>query len=189
MPERSDNSRGDVVAVIDIGSNSGRVMVFEREPSGHLRLLAGSRAGGEKVVRLMLSNPTNGAVLGPRSKAELIIPNGSGTAWLNFGLDQVEILQTTLFEIPLWQYLASLIYIFLAFYVSKLLDFLIRGRLRQWARKTSTGLDDLLLELLRGPIKVIVFVIPRARARSRAASIAATASASGAADFQARISH
>ena len=40
MPER----RPDVVAVIDIGSNSGRVMVFKREPSSHLRLLAGSRA-------------------------------------------------------------------------------------------------------------------------------------------------
>ena len=34
----------DPVAVIDIGSNSGRVMVFERDASGHLRLLAGSRA-------------------------------------------------------------------------------------------------------------------------------------------------
>src|SRR5436190_8063966 len=40
MPER----RSDVVAVVDIGSNSGRVMVFKREPSNHLRLLAGSRA-------------------------------------------------------------------------------------------------------------------------------------------------
>ena len=32
------------MAVIDIGSNSGRVMVFERDISSHLRLLAGSRA-------------------------------------------------------------------------------------------------------------------------------------------------
>src|SRR5690242_2316662 len=37
-------ARGDVVAVIDIGSNSGRVMVFERDIARHLRLLAGSRA-------------------------------------------------------------------------------------------------------------------------------------------------
>jgi exopolyphosphatase/guanosine-5'-triphosphate,3'-diphosphate pyrophosphatase len=44
MPERSANSRRDVVAVIDIGSNSGRVMVFERDTSSNLRLLAGSRA-------------------------------------------------------------------------------------------------------------------------------------------------
>jgi len=44
MPERTSTSRSGVVAVIDIGSNSGRVMVFERDASSHLRLLAGSRA-------------------------------------------------------------------------------------------------------------------------------------------------
>jgi exopolyphosphatase / guanosine-5'-triphosphate,3'-diphosphate pyrophosphatase len=32
------------VAVIDIGSNSGRVMVYRQEPGGHLHVLAGSRA-------------------------------------------------------------------------------------------------------------------------------------------------
>jgi exopolyphosphatase / guanosine-5'-triphosphate,3'-diphosphate pyrophosphatase len=38
-------SRNDVVvAVIDIGSNSGRVVVFERDTAGHLRTLTGSRA-------------------------------------------------------------------------------------------------------------------------------------------------
>ncbi len=37
-------ARGNVVAVIDVGSNSGRVMVFEGDASSHLRLLAGSRA-------------------------------------------------------------------------------------------------------------------------------------------------
>src|SRR5262245_25533812 len=44
MPERTGAGRRDVVGVIDIGSNSGRVMVFEREVADHLRLLAGSRA-------------------------------------------------------------------------------------------------------------------------------------------------
>ena len=44
MSQRRDTSRHNVVAIIDIGSNSGRVMVFERDTSGHLRLLAGSRA-------------------------------------------------------------------------------------------------------------------------------------------------
>ena len=43
MPARRVRS-GDPIAVIDIGSNSGRVMVFERDTAGHLRLLAGSRA-------------------------------------------------------------------------------------------------------------------------------------------------
>ena len=32
------------IAIVDIGSNSARVMVFERDASNHLRLLAGSRA-------------------------------------------------------------------------------------------------------------------------------------------------
>jgi len=36
--------RSHPVAVIDIGSNSGRIMVFERDAASHLRLLAGSRA-------------------------------------------------------------------------------------------------------------------------------------------------
>jgi exopolyphosphatase/guanosine-5'-triphosphate,3'-diphosphate pyrophosphatase len=36
--------RSDPIAVIDIGSNSGRVMVFQRDASRDLRLLAGSRA-------------------------------------------------------------------------------------------------------------------------------------------------
>lgn len=128
------------------------------EESISLPLLTGWRPDGEKVVKLMLINPTNGAVLGPRSTAELVIPEGRNTAWLNFGLDRVQILKTTLFDIPLWQYLASLIYIFLAFYVSKLLDFVVRNRLRRWVMAKSTALGELLLELLCGPIKVITFV-------------------------------
>ena len=43
MPPVASDTRTSV-AVIDIGSNSGRVMVFERDRAGHLRLLAGSRA-------------------------------------------------------------------------------------------------------------------------------------------------
>ena len=44
MSSARETARGNVVAVIDIGSNSGRVMVFKRDRSSHLRLLAGSRA-------------------------------------------------------------------------------------------------------------------------------------------------
>jgi MscS family membrane protein len=59
----------------------------------------------------------------------------------------------------LWKYLFSLIYIFLAFYVSKFLDYLTRVWLKRWAQKTETKFDDLLLDLLNGPVKVIAFVI------------------------------
>ena len=38
------SSPHDPIAVVDIGSNSGRVMVFRPEAGGHLHVLAGSRA-------------------------------------------------------------------------------------------------------------------------------------------------
>ena len=78
---------------------------------------------------------------------------------LTFGLDSFEPLRTPLLGNPLWQYLASLIYIVLAFYVAKFLDWLTRVWLRKFTSKTKTALDDQLLELLNGPIKVIVFVV------------------------------
>jgi MscS family membrane protein len=81
-------------------------------------------------------------------------------ALVTFGLDRVPILEVYQpFGIPLWQYVASLIYIFLAFYVSKVLDFLTRVWLKRWAEKTETKFDDLLLDLLNGPVKVISFII------------------------------
>lgn len=59
----------------------------------------------------------------------------------------------------LWKYLFSLIYIFLAFYVSKFLDYLTRVWLKKLAEKSQTKFDDLLLQLLNGPVKVVAFVI------------------------------
>lgn len=59
----------------------------------------------------------------------------------------------------LWKYLFSLIYIFLAFYVSKVLDFLTRVWLKKWAAKTATRFDDLVLDLLNGPVKIVSFII------------------------------
>ena len=79
---------------------------------------------------------------------------------LSFGLDKIEMLNSaTAFGQPLWKYLAALIYIFLAFYVSKFLDFLTRVWLKKFTARTRTRLDDLLLGLLNGPIKIVAFVI------------------------------
>lgn len=78
----------------------------------------------------------------------------------SFGLDRVACLrETAVFGQPLWKYLASVIFIVLAFYAAKLLDFIINGWLKRWAAKTETKYDDLILELLRGPVKVVAFVI------------------------------
>jgi len=79
--------------------------------------------------------------------------------WLTFGLDRLPGLGADVLGNPVWQYLAFLIYVVIAFYVSKLLDWVIRAQLQRWAGKTATKLDDLILELLRGPIKVIAFVV------------------------------
>ncbi|MFM8471044.1 MAG: mechanosensitive ion channel family protein [Limisphaerales bacterium] len=78
---------------------------------------------------------------------------------LTFGLDSFEPLRTPFFGNPLWQYLASLIYIVLAFYVAKFLDWLTRVWLRRFTSQTKSTLDDKLLELLNGPIQVVAFVV------------------------------
>jgi MscS family membrane protein len=77
-----------------------------------------------------------------------------------FGLDRVDFLRDNeVLEQPLWKYLASLIYIVLAFYVAKFLDYFVNVWLKRLAAKTETQYDDLLLQLLRGPVKVVAFVI------------------------------
>jgi len=104
------------------------------------------------------TNTTSG--LTARSPAELGRTHPAQNELLTFGLDRIAILNDYRpFGIPLWQYLASLIYIFLAFYVSKLLDYLTRVWLRKWAAKTKSRFDDLLLGLLSGPVKVVAFVV------------------------------
>lgn len=79
--------------------------------------------------------------------------------WVTFGLDRVPFLDYPVLGNPLWQYIASLIYIILAFYSAKILDLLVQAQVRRWANRTKTKLDDLLLDLVRGPVKVIAFVI------------------------------
>lgn len=81
-------------------------------------------------------------------------------AYLTFGLDQIPFLRDThVMGIALWQYIASFIFIFLAFYVAKLLDYITRIWLKRWAERTATKTDDLLLELAHGPVKIVAFVI------------------------------
>ena len=149
-------------AAVDYVGTNGIITLAANQAETVVRipLLDDQAQNGNRVLKLSLSEPA-GAVLGALAGAELtIIDNDTAaSAWLTFGLDRVPFLRRGVIEIPLWQYLASLIYIFLAFYVSRLLDFVVRGQLRRWSAKTRTPLDDLLLELLRSPLKVVVFVV------------------------------
>ena len=80
--------------------------------------------------------------------------------YLTFGLDRVDVLNKIVFlGEPLWKYIASLIYILLAFYVSKLIDFVTRVWLKKIAARTGLRLPNLLVEALEGPIKIVVFVL------------------------------
>jgi MscS family membrane protein len=78
---------------------------------------------------------------------------------LTFNLDRMELLrQHEFLGEPLWKYAASLVYILLAFYVAKLLDWIGRAWLKRLARPQSR-LTHLLIDLLRGPIKILAFVV------------------------------
>lgn len=78
---------------------------------------------------------------------------------LTFGLDRVPALQTEVAWHPLWQYIATLLYVAIAFCAAKLVDWIINSWLKALTRRTNTQFDDILVGLLDGPVKVIVFVI------------------------------
>jgi len=80
--------------------------------------------------------------------------------YLTFGLDRIKPLEeNAVLGQPLWKYLASLVYILLAFYVAKGIDFIARVWLKRVAARTGAMLHDLLVEVLEGPIKVVAFVV------------------------------
>ncbi len=153
---------GTAVAGRDFVPKKGMVTIAAGKMEEPIRIpiIHDVRWKGSRALKLTLSDPSAGAALGPQSSAEVVIEEGETrkAAWLHFGLDQIEGLDRPLFEVPLWQYLASFIYIFLAFFAAKLVDLLVRGQLSRWTRKTKTQFDDLLLELARGPVKVMAFV-------------------------------
>lgn len=79
---------------------------------------------------------------------------------LSFGLDHIEPLrELKLLGEPLWKYLASLIYVLLAFCAARFVDFAARVWLKRLASRTQTELDDLLLGLLHGPVRLLTFVL------------------------------
>ena len=80
--------------------------------------------------------------------------------YLTFDLDEIEPLRRiSLLGQPLRKYLASLIYVALALLVSKALDWITCVWLKKLTAKTETTLDDLLLDLLHGPVKILAFVV------------------------------
>jgi MscS family membrane protein len=98
-------------------------------------------------------------VIVENADATIVVERKAPEVHLAFGLDRIPAFNREFMGNPIWQYLASLIYIILAFVVSKFLDFVIRIRLKKMAERTRTRLDNLLVQVIHGPIKVVAFVV------------------------------
>jgi hypothetical protein len=119
------------------------------------RLVVGLAIGSASAITT-LAQPVAGITTNAPAAQTAASPS---RGWLTFGLDRIEWLQVTWLGNPLWQYLASLLYIVLALYASKLVDFLFQTQFKKLAARTNTKLDDVLLDLSKGPVKIIFFVI------------------------------
>ncbi|MBP8260662.1 MAG: mechanosensitive ion channel family protein [Verrucomicrobia bacterium] len=113
--------------------------------------LAAIRLGAAQPARLDPAAPGIEAAGAPSAPAV-------SSVWI-FGLDRVSWLSYELLGNPLYRWLASACYILLAFYLAKLVDRIARRWLERWAARTRTSLDDLLIQLLAGPVKVVCFVV------------------------------
>ena len=85
-----------------------------------------------------------------------------GQRYLTFGLDRLPALrEIRLLREPLWKYLASLIYIFLAFYIAKLFDLVAeRGQRGQAVGRGSVPLALCLLVFVRALLRQSYHIPP-----------------------------
>jgi len=58
----------------------------------------------------------------------------------------------------LWQYATFFLYVVAAVVLSKLADQFVSNWAQRWAKKTATQWDDRLLQVLHGPVKMVVFL-------------------------------
>jgi len=94
-----------------------------------------------------------------KTSASAISQKNVTPTWIIKLSKSLPFLKYQIFGNELWKYILSLIYIFLAFLLAKGADLLFRRVLKHLAEKTTTELDDLIIETLRNPIKIVFFVI------------------------------
>lgn len=98
-------------------------------------------------------------VAAPGDTATTVTVTTQEKSSLTFGLDKVPGLQAEWGGFPVWQYVASLVFILLAFIAAKLIDIFVTTALKQWATRTKTTIDDLIIQLLHGPVRLLAFVL------------------------------
>jgi MscS family membrane protein len=113
-----------------------------------------------KALSVWAQTNTNNTAASISNNPSALIQHVEQFKPITFNLDQFALMrETTFFGEPLWKYVASLIYILLAFYAAKLIDWITRAWLKRFASRQEVGFDEVLLNLLHGPIKVVVFVV------------------------------
>lgn len=78
---------------------------------------------------------------------------------LSFGLDRIPELRGEVIGIPLWQYLASAIYVVLAFVAARLVNYLVTVQLRKLFTRMKWSFGEVIVKLLHGPVRMLVLVI------------------------------
>ena len=78
---------------------------------------------------------------------------------LSFWLDRLPYMKTPMFGFPLWQYAASILYIMLAVLAAKLFDWLVTTQLKRFSKKTETAVGAMVIQLLRGPVRMFALVV------------------------------
>ena len=78
---------------------------------------------------------------------------------LSLGLNKIPVLQEEFWGNPIWVYASALAYVGMAFLMARMVDWLVQTQLKRWVSQTKSQWDDLLLNLLSGPIKIITFVV------------------------------
>lgn len=78
---------------------------------------------------------------------------------ISLGLNHVPWLQQEILGNQLWQYAVLFVYILLAVLITKVIDVVIKRYLKRWAERTRTRLDDRLVEVVHGPLRLSVFVM------------------------------
>jgi len=70
-----------------------------------------------------------------------------------------EIMQKSFWEIALWRYGISLLLIFAALFMRRVLDGIILRRLQQFAAKTRFRFDELTIKALRRPLSILAVIL------------------------------
>ena len=109
------------------------------------------------VAQGPVSNSVASATLGKGS----VVANRAvyeNASVLTFGLDSIDVLRTSVLGRPLWQNLATILYLGLAFLAAGVLDRVLRFQLNHWVRRSDIRWDEVTVRRLAGPIKLVTFL-------------------------------